>query len=145
MWRYYELLSEQPVAEVARLRADCDSGALNPKVAKVRFAAEIVTRFHSASDARDAEARWQAQFSQGQVPEDMPEFTLPAEDGGLWLPRAMALASLCKSNSDGRRLIDAGAVQVDGQKVSDVKASLAAGGDYVVKAGKRAWARISIR
>ncbi|MEZ4328209.1 MAG: tyrosine--tRNA ligase [Polyangiales bacterium] len=145
MWRYYELLSEQPTAEIARLRADCDSGALNPKVAKVRFAAEIVARFHSAHDAREAEARWEAQFSQKEVPDDMPEFTLAAEDGGLWLPKAMALASLCKSNSDGRRLIDAGAVQVDGHKVSDVKASLAAGGIYVIKAGKRAWARVSVR
>ena len=145
MWRYYELLSEQPTAEIARLRADCDAGSLNPKVAKVRFAAEIVTRFHSAAAAREAEARWEAQFSQGQVPEDMPEHTLAGEDGGLWLPRALAQAGLCKSSSEARRFIEQGAVQVDGQKVSDLQASLAVGGPYVVKAGKRAWARITVR
>src|SRR5690606_34583389 len=70
MWRYYELLSERPSAEIARTRAACESGELNPKVAKVQLALEIVGRFHSASVAREAEARWQAQFSEGLVPED---------------------------------------------------------------------------
>ena len=58
---------------------------------------------------------------------------------------ALAHTGLCKSSSDARRLIEQGAVQVDGQKVSDLKASLAVGGPYVVKAGKRAWARITVR
>lgn len=144
MWRYYELLSEQPVGDVKRLREACDSGAQNPKVAKLQLAGEIVARFHSPSVAREAETRWQAQFSQGEVPDDMPEFTLTGEDGGLWLPRVMTLAGLSPSTSDGRRRIEAGAVQVDGEKVSDLKASLKSGGTYVIKAGKRAWARVRI-
>ena len=144
MWRYYELLSERPSGELQHLREGCDSGALNPKVAKLQLAGEIVARFHSAAVAREAEARWQAQFSQGEVPDDMPEFTLTGEDGGLWLPRVMTLAGLSPSTSDGRRRIEQGAVQVDGEKVSDLKASLKSGGTYVIKAGKRAWARVRV-
>ena len=145
MWRYYELLSERPSAEIARSRAACESGELNPKVAKVQLALEIVGRFHTAAAARDAEARWQAQFSEGLVPDDMPEFAFPSEEGVLWLPRVMALAGLCKSTSDGRRRIEQGGVQVDGEKVSDVQAALKGSGTtYVIKAGKRAWARVRI-
>ena len=146
MWRYYELLSEESAAEIARRKAACESGEMNPKDAKVAFAKEIVTRFHSRADADAAEASWQAQFSQRKVPDEMPEATLDADDAeGVWLPKALADAGLLKSTSEGRRRLKQGALQVDGEKVSDPQAKLAPGGTYVIKAGKRAWVRITIR
>jgi tyrosyl-tRNA synthetase len=144
MWRYYELLSERPSGELQHLREGCDSGALNPKVAKLQLAGEIVARFHSAAVAREAEAAGRRSSHRARCPDDMPEFTLTGEDGGLWLPRVMTLAGLSPSTSDGRRRIEQGAVQVDGEKVSDLKASLKSGGTYVIKAGKRAWARVRV-
>jgi tyrosyl-tRNA synthetase len=146
MWRYYELLSAESATEIARRKRACASGEMNPRDAKIALAKEIVARYHDARAADDAVAAWEAQFSRREVPDDMPEVALDAEDeGGLAIPKVLAQAGLAKSTSDGRRRIEQGAVSVDGSKVSDVHAKLAKGGPYVVKAGKRAWASIKVR
>lgn len=144
MWRYYELLSFEPDDEIAARRARCAEGSMNPRDAKLALAKEIVARFHSADEAIDAESRWLAQFSKKQVPDDLPEKSFETAGEGIPLPRALAEAGLVKSNSEGRRRIQAGAVEIDGERVHDLDARLAAGKRYVVKAGKRAWAAITV-
>jgi len=145
MWRYYELLSTVPEADVAKRRAACLSGETNPRDAKSALAREIVTRYHDAAAADEAWRSWEAQFSRREVPADMPTVTLSAgEDAGLWVPKALVEAGLVKSSSDGRRRLQQGAISVDGAKVTDMQAKLRKGGTYVVKAGKRAWATITI-
>ncbi|MEO0322324.1 MAG: tyrosine--tRNA ligase [Myxococcota bacterium] len=144
MWRYYELLSRVPKAEIAATKAACARGALNPKQAKMSLAKEVVARFHDAEAANAAEARWEAQFARREVPTDMPEFTLAIEGESVWLPKALAEAGVLKSSSDGRRRLEQGGLQVDGAKVADPKAQLVAGRTYVIKAGKRAWVRLTV-
>ncbi len=144
MWRYYELLSRVGAEEIARRRAACERGEMNPRDAKAMLAREIAARFHGPEAAEEAWRRWEAQFSRRQVPEQMPEVTLEAGGEPVWLPRALAQAGLVPSSSEGRRRIRQGAVQVDGEKVSDPNATLSPGGPYVVRAGKRAWARITV-
>ena len=145
MWRYYELLSRVPVAEIENRRAACASGAMNPKQAKMSLAKEIVARFHDDAAADAAEAKWEAQFARREIPEDMPEVTLTIEGEGVWLPKALAEAGVLKSSSDGRRRLQQGGLQVDGDKVTDPKAQLAPGKTYVIKAGKRAWVRLPVQ
>lgn len=146
MWRYYALLSHLPADEIDARRAACDAGDMNPKEAKVALAREIVARFHDDDAADAAHRSWEAQFSRREVPADMPEHVLAVPEGedSLWLPRALADAGLVKSASDGRRRVEQGGVEVDGDRVRDVKARLERGGPYVVKAGKRAWARLRV-
>ncbi|MBK8173537.1 MAG: tyrosine--tRNA ligase [Sandaracinaceae bacterium] len=144
MWRYYELLSTVDPADVKSLKASCDSGATNPKAAKSALAKEIVARYHDAAAADSAFEAWEKQFSRREVPDDMPEVHVAAEGDSIWLPKAMTAANLATGTSDARRKIEAGAVDVDGERVSDVKAVLKKGAQYVVKAGKRAWAKISV-
>lgn len=144
MWRYYELLSKVDPSDIAKLKASCADGSMNPKIAKSAFAKEIVTRYHSAEAAETAYEAWERQFSRREVPDDMPLVAVPAEGDDVWLPKAMTAANLASSSSDARRKIEAGAVDVDGERVSDVKATLKKGATYTVKAGKRAWARIQI-
>lgn len=144
MWRYYDLLSSSPLEDLATLKAACAAGDANPRDAKLALGREIVARYHDEAAADEAQAGFLAQFSRGQEPEEMPEHRLAAEDGELWLPKALAQAGLAKSNSDGRRRIQQGAVSVDGERVTDVEQRLSAGGPYVLKAGKRAWARVTI-
>ncbi len=144
MWRYYELLSHQPPAAVEQKRSDCSSGAMNPKTAKVELASEIVARYHGAASATKAHADWEAQFSQRQVPLDIPDVTLSAEAGQLALPRIVHGAGLVPSLSEARRRITAGAVSVDGEKLTTIETSLPAGKRYIVKAGKRAWAAVTL-
>lgn len=144
MWRYYELLSTIDLAELKARKAACESGEMNPKVAKVALAKEIIARYHNAEAADEAERKWQAQFARKEVPEDMPEVELEREDGeALWLPKVLLAAGLVKSTSDGRRRVQQGAVSIDGTKVTDAKATLDAG-EYTIKAGKRAWAKVKV-
>ncbi len=146
MWRYYELLSTRAPSEVAAWKAECASGAMSPKAAKLALASELVDRYHGAGAGAAAVEGWERQFSRREMPTDIPEITVDSAgaEGGLHLPRAIVSAGLAKSTSDARRLIQAGAVDVDGERVSNVDAKLAAGGRYVVKAGKRAWAAITV-
>lgn len=144
MWRYYQLLSETPPAEVAALRASCERGETNPRDAKLRLAKEIVGRYHGQAAADAAEREWMAQFSRREVPQDMPEVELTIEGDRIWLPKALADAGVVKSSSEGKRRVQAGAVQVDGQKVTDPQAQLTPG-EYVIKAGKRAWVKLRVR
>lgn len=144
MWRYYELLSGESAAEIARRKNACEIGEMNPKEAKVLFAKEIVARFHSEREAAEAESQWQAQFSRREVPEDMPTASLSASDDELWVVHALTESGLLSSSSEARRRIKQGAVSIDGVKVSDMNLKLKPG-SYVIKAGKRAWLKLKVQ
>lgn len=144
MWRYYELLSALGAAEIARRRRACAAGEASPRDAKMALAREIVARYHDAAAADEAQRRWEAQFSRREVPEDLAEITIEIEGDEIWIPKALAQAGLVTSSSDGRRRVEQGGVEIDGARVSDPRATLARGARYVVKAGKRAWAAITV-
>src|SRR5512134_3295437 len=82
MWRYIELLSFEPLAVIRGWRKDVAEGA-NPRDIKVRFAQEIVPRFHGGAAAGQALADFEARFRQHVIPDALPEITLPAGDEGL--------------------------------------------------------------
>lgn len=136
MWRYYELLSAKSGAEQKALRAACERGEASPKDAKMALAVEIATRFHGADAAEAARAAWDKQFSRKEAPDEMPSFTLDASG----LIAALVTSKLASSNSDARRKIEQGAVEVDGERIRDPKAALA-GGSHVVRAGRH-YARV---
>jgi len=81
MWRYIELLSFEPLAVIRGWRKEVAEG-VNPRDIKVRFAQEIVTRFHSAAAARQALADFEARFRQHAIPDELPEITLPVGEAG---------------------------------------------------------------
>lgn len=143
MWRYYELLSAKTTDEIRSLKVSVEAGQVHPMQAKAALAKEIIARFHNADEANHAEESWQAQFSQRQVPDDIAEFAVQSSEP-VWLPKVLAEVGLVASSSEGRRRIKAGAVQIDGEKVGDEQAKLAVGGPYVIKAGKRAWAKVTV-
>jgi tyrosyl-tRNA synthetase len=144
MWRYYELLSSLALADIKSRREACERGEANPKDAKMALAREIVTRFHGEDAAEEATRKWEAQFSRREVPEDMPEKTIRIDGEVILISKALAEAAVVKSGSEARRRIQAGAVSIDGTRVSDEKATLERGKRYVVRAGKRDWAAITI-
>jgi tyrosyl-tRNA synthetase len=146
MWRYYELLSRRSLAEIAAAKEAVKEGALHPKAAKMDLAKELVRRFHDAASADEAERKWEAQFSRREIPEDIADVDVMADgDEGVGVAKALVDARLVPSTSEGRRRIKAGAVEIDGERIRDEKARLPKGGPYIVKAGKRAWARIVVR
>lgn len=143
MWRYFDLLSFRPNHELAGLRQAVATGR-NPRDVKFELAQEIVGRFHGAVAARQAQENFIARFQKGQVPEDLRKVELSTVDADLKLVVALKDAALAPSSSAAYRLLDQGAVRVDGVKVTDRETRLAAGSTYVVQAGKREFAHITI-
>lgn len=143
MWRYYALLSFKTSPEIAKLRERVAEG-LNPRDAKAGLAAEIVARFHGAAAAKTAADGFVAQFRRGETPEDMPERIVHADEAEMRLTRLLKLADLTSSTSESMRMIKAGAVRVDGEKVDDVAASVPVGSEHVCQVGKRKFCRVRL-
>ena len=144
MWRYYTLLSFRPESEIAALRRECDEGR-NPRDAKVMLAMEIVTRFHSQQAADAARAEFDARFRQGAMPSDMPEVTLHADGAGLPIAQLAKQAGIVESTSEALRLIAQRGLKIDGDVVADKALVVAAGATVVVQAGKRKFARVTVK
>ncbi|HKB84072.1 MAG TPA: tyrosine--tRNA ligase [Burkholderiales bacterium] len=141
MWRYIELLSFESLATIRDWKTEVEGGR-NPRDIKVRFAQEIVARFHHRAAADKALADFEARFKQGEIPDDVPEFTLATGNKPLPLIQILKQAGLTASTSEAMRMIEQGGVKLDGEKVSDKALKLAAGGPFVIQVGKRKFARI---
>ncbi len=144
MWRYFDLLSFRSIEEIAALKAECEAGR-NPRDAKVLLAQEIVARFHSRADAEHALAEFEARFRDGALPDDMPDVTVDGASGGLPIAQAAKQAGLVESTSEALRLIAQRGLKVDGAVVADKALVLAVGSTVVVQAGKRKFARVTVR
>ena len=139
MWRYYTLLSFKSEDEIARLKAEVESGR-NPKDAKVALAKEITARFHSAAAAESAEQDFDLR-SRGGIPDNLPELNIQGAPIGIGA--LLRDASLAASSSEALRLVDGGGVRIDGCVVSDRGLKLGAG-TYVLQVGKRKFARVNL-
>ena len=124
MWRYFELLTDLPMAAIEKMQQDCRSGLVHPMDLKKDLARRIVTDFHSADDAEKAGVGWVKQVQEREVPEDIEEVTvsfeaIAAKDGGIRLDKLLALplVGLAQSVSEAGRKIKEGAVRVNGEVV----------------------------
>jgi len=144
MWRYVELLSFESLATVAAWKREVESGG-NPRDVKVRFAQEIVTRFHDRAASVRALEDFESRFRHGGVPDDLPDQVIEVASDGGPIAQVLKSSGVCPSTSDALRMIEQGGVKVDGQKVADKGLRLAVGGPYVLQVGKRKFARVTLR
>jgi len=143
MWRYFELLSFRPLAEIAALRKAMDEGR-NPRDIKFELAREIVARFHSVADAERAQADFTTRFQQGAVPEDLVEQVVVIEAPSARLTALLKDLGFVASSSEASRKIQEGAVRVNQEKVTSHTHELPAGSTYIVSVGKRHFAKIRL-
>ncbi len=143
MWRYLELLSFRPAAEIEGWKRQVTAGA-NPRDMKVLLAEEVVERFHSRAAALRAHEGFVARFQKGAMPDDLPQVTLHAAQETLPIAQVLKQAGLTASTSEALRMIEQGGVRLNGEKVSDKSLVLARGGAVVLQVGKRKFARIVI-
>jgi tyrosyl-tRNA synthetase len=143
MWRYFELLSGRTLVDIQNLRKSVEEGK-NPRDAKFELAMEIVDTYHGRGAGAAERDRFIARFRDGGLPEAIPEKTLQSPGGGLKLANVLKDAGLAASATAAYRLIDQGAVRVDGERVGSRDAVLKAGSTYLLQAGKRAFARVTI-
>jgi tyrosyl-tRNA synthetase len=139
MWRYIELLSFEPLEKIRTWQGE------HPRDVKVRFAKEIVARFHGGAAAERAAADFAARFGQGEMPDDMPEVTVKAPEGGILIAQLLKQAQLTPSTSEAQRMIEQGGVKLDGERVSDKGLRIQAGRTVVAQVGKRKFGRIIIK
>lgn len=143
MWRYFELLSFRPISEINMLHQQVQEGA-NPRDVKFELAQEIITRFHDASAARQAQENFIARFQRHEMPENIEEKTVAMSEDGIKLANLLKEAGLVNTTSDAYRMIDSGAVRIDNEKVSDRNLIIAEAGTAVYQVGKRRFAKVTL-
>lgn len=142
MWRYVELLSFESLETITQWKAGVANGS-NPRDIKVRFAQEIVARFHSQADAEKALADFQTR-SKGGIPDDVPEVAVTIDADQVGVAQLLKLAGLVASTSEAFRAIEQGGVKLAGEKVSDKALMLNKGITIVAQVGKRKFANVTI-
>ena len=143
MWRYFELLSFRPLADIAALRRGTEEGR-NPRDVKFELARELVARFHDAACAEAAQREFIARVSEKAVPADLPPKVIQVEAAGMRLANLLKEGGLAASASEANRKIDEGAVRVDGNRVTDRSVTFQAGADHVFQLGARRFARLKL-
>ena len=142
MWRYFELLSFRSMEEIEQFKQDVAAGA-NPRDIKIKLAEEIVARFHGEEAAANAHRSAGNRLKDGELPDDLPEVELlSAED--MPISSVLNKAGLVKNAAAARDLLNAGSVKVDGEVV-DRTFIFKLGSAHVCQAGKKAFARISLK
>jgi tyrosyl-tRNA synthetase len=144
MWRYIELLSFASNDTIAKWKGDVEAGG-NPRDVKVRFAQEIVERFHDRTAAERALEDWNARFRDGVAPENLEEKTVTVATDAAAIAQVLKSAGLCPSTSEALRMIEQRGVKVNGDTVADKALKLAAGSTYVLQVGKRKFAKVTLK
>lgn len=124
MWKYYELLSSLSIEEIGEKRKKAESGALNPKDAKMELADELVTRFYSKKEADQAREGFERVFHEKKLPSNLEKVTIKSEGHRIFLSKVIVMAQCASSHSEAKRLIRQGAVTWDGKKIVDEKAEI---------------------
>jgi tyrosyl-tRNA synthetase len=143
MWRYFELLSFRPMSEIEGFRREIEQGK-NPRDIKFLLAEEIIARFHDEAAATKSRDNFIARFQKGAMPEDIPELTISADEQTIPIANLLRQAKLVQSTSEAMRMIQQGAVRIDGERIEDKKLAIEVGTCQVYQVGKRRFARVSV-
>ena len=143
MWRYFELLSFRPMAEINSWKLECIEGA-NPRNYKVKLAQEIIERFHDAKSAVKALENFEARFQRGAMPDEIDEIELKIQGSSFCIANLLKESGLTTSTSEAIRLINQGAVKIDGEKVSDAKLEISVNTQNIYQVGKRKFAKVKL-
>jgi len=142
MWRYIELLSFESLETIAQWKAHVEGGE-NPRNIKVRFAQEIVARFHSQAAADKALEDFQTR-AKGGIPDEVPEVRVSIEGDSVGVAQLLKMAGLVESTSEAIRAIQQGGVKLDSEKVSDKHLQIQKNTTVIAQVGKRKFAKIEL-
>ncbi|GGK12141.1 tyrosine--tRNA ligase [Caldalkalibacillus thermarum] len=141
MIKYYELVTRLPLEEVKRIEAGLKSGEIHPRDAKMRLAKTLVAMYHGDEAAEQAEEHFKTVFQKRDLPEDMPE----KEWTGVSPVNIVDLLhglDMVASKGEGRRMVQQGAVRINGDRVDDIQEEVNVQAGMIVQVGKRKFVRI---
>lgn len=143
MFRYYELLTDVPLADVEAMREQAASGTVNPRDLKVELAQTIVTDFWGEAAAKRAAGEFDRIFTQREMPTDMEEVAITADR--ISLLSLLTENQMLPSRGEAKRLIRQGGIYLDGQRVEDValELDLDKQPEVVIRVGKKRFYRIT--
>ncbi len=142
MFRYYELLTDVPMAEIQKLRQEVVSGKRHPMQAKADLAVRIITDYHGAAAATAAREEFTRVFSKHEVPDDIETKEVSLNGGVLRVAKLLSSLQLAPSTAEAQRLIESGAVHMNGERITSPKAEISAPGEYLFKVGKRRFLKV---
>lgn len=145
MFRYYELLTDAPLAEIQKLRQEIAAGSRHPMDVKAGLAARIITDYHGPSAAEAAREEFNRVFRKREIPEDIETKEVSIASGPLRLAKLIASLGLAPSNAEAQRLIESGAVHVNDERITDPKAEISKPGEYLFKVGKRRFLKLLVK
>ncbi len=140
---YLELTLGYAPAEVEGLMRSVEQGKLHPRDLKARLARELVATYHNATAAKAAEEEFNRVFRERDIPADIQDMILQCEDAKLWIVKLLVQAGFAKSNREARKLISAGAVWLNAEKITDQDYEVSTG-QHVLKVGKRRFLRVTV-
>ena len=141
MFRFYELVSSVSLGELEKIKADVKSGALHPMEAKKRLAAELADRFCGAGEGAKARLEFESVFSKKNMPDEIPVVEIAWEGDKMKLVKLMSTSGVATSNSDARRLVQQGAVEVNEVIVKDSDASYEPK-ELLLRVGKKRFVKV---
>lgn len=142
MWLYFEIISFYSLSEIQKFRDEVAEG-LNPRDVKFKLAEELVARFYDKESATLAHENFVAQFQQGAIPENLEEIFLSEAIENRRITTILKQAGLTSSTSEAIRMINQGAVKLNGNRVSDIALNLDAG-TFILQVGKRRFAKVTL-
>jgi len=141
MWKYFELLTDIPIEEVARMREEVEKGVLHPKKVKQLLARTIVSQYHSEEDGKRAEEEFERVFSRKEAPTEAE--TIEVKAGTIYLPKFFKELGITKSSSEAKRLIAQRAIDLDHKTVESEEISLIPG-TYILRIGKKRFLKLVV-
>jgi len=138
MEQYYRLLTDIPWEEASRL---------HPKECKMQLARALVEAFHGEEAALRAEEEFERVFARGERPKDLTKVKISQsklKDGKIWIVDLLEASGLVRSRSEARRLIEQGAVELDGVRIDSVGADVNLKDGALLRVGKHRFAELSI-
>ncbi len=145
MYRYYELLTDIPLAEIQTLRRDIASGKGHPMDVKADLAVRIITAYHGTAAAQAAREEFDRVVRKREIPGDIETKEVSIASGPLRLTRLLASLNLATSNAEAQRLIESGAVHMNEERITDPKTDISKPGEYLFKVGKRRFLRLLVK
>lgn len=144
---YFELATDVPMEEVRRIEAGLADGTLHPMEVKKRLAFEVTRIYHNEEAAQAEREEFERVFSQRELPTEIPDVEIPTSsltEGRIWAPRLLVTAKMAASNGEARRLIEQGAVTLDGERITDANAEIRVRGGQILKVGKLRFGKLKV-
>ena len=150
IYSYFELATDVTLEELKRIKQKLNKPDVNPMVIKKELGQRLVDMYHPAGSGQSAREEFERVFSNRQLPQDMPELTLAKlkklglKEDKVYLVHLMSKAEMVKSNSEARKLILAGAVTIDGEKIDNPDFEFSVDKEMVLKVGKRRYLKLLV-